>query len=136
MVHGVGIADAAQPGDPRQEAHRQAAVDEAVVHEQVGQPEARHADANADGGRRRRSVQIASNHHQRGGDRCVRGREHVVVLEAATTAAVMRAMDAPQRRMPHAPVEQARPWLHGARHHQRDRRAQQTLRQRAHGAAS
>jgi len=133
VVRRVSITDAAQPGDAREEADGQAAVDEAVVHEHVSEPEDRHADSDANAGGRRRSVQIATNHHERGGDRRVRGREHVVALEAAPTTPVMRTMNAPQRGVPDASVEQPRPRLHGSRHHQRNRRAEQPLRLRAHG---
>jgi hypothetical protein len=125
VVDAVSVADAPEPAVAGEERDREPAVDEPVVHEHVGEAEDRHPGAGADGDGRRGSVQIASNHDEGGSDRRVGGGEDVVGLEPASSLRVMRAVDAPERVVPHAIVEQARPGLHRRGDRQRDGAAEE-----------
>jgi hypothetical protein len=119
MVDAMSIPDAAEHGEAREEADRQSPVNEPIVHDHVADPEQGHAGAGADRDRRKSSVQIAANHDERSREGRMRRRERVVRLEASLTMRMMRPMDAPERVMPHAAVEQAGPGLH--RHGDRER---------------
>jgi len=112
MVDAMSIPDAAQPGKTGEEGDRKPSVHEPVVHDHVGDAERGHPGADADRDRRRGSVQIASNHHERGGDGRVRGGQRVVGLEATAPVRVVRPVNAPQRVVPHVPVEETSPGLH------------------------
>jgi len=125
MVDGMSVAQSADPWHTPQKSHGQPTVHEAVVYDDVGEPEQGHAYTRSDADRRRMSLQITSNHDQRSGDGGMGGGEGVVPLEPPAAPAVMRAMDAPKRSVPHATVKHARPRLHGRRDDQRDRRAHQ-----------
>jgi hypothetical protein len=121
VVDQVSAADPLEVRDLPEEAHRQAAVDEPVVDHDVREPEERHAGADADERRAEGARhELAADHDQRGGDRRVHGREHVVGLEPPPPLGVVRPVDAPEPRMPHATVEQSRPGLHGAGDRDRD----------------
>jgi hypothetical protein len=114
----VGVADPREVGESREHPRRgQPPVDEAVVHEEVGRTEERHADTDAEcdlvGAVRRAAAPV---HDEQNGDGRVADREHVVGLEAALPArAVMRAMEAPEHPVPRVAMKQHRPRLHGAR---------------------
>jgi len=132
MVDAVSVPDAAQPGEAREERDRQSPVHEPVVDDHVRDAERRHAGANADGDGRCRSVQVASNHHERRGDGGMQRRERVVRLEPAASVRVVRAMNAPERVVPHAIVEDASPRLHRRRDGHRDGKAQDHELHRGH----
>jgi hypothetical protein len=132
----MGIAHAAQPADASQEGDREPPVHEAIMHHDVGEAEDGHAGSRADGRSRDEPVHVASDHDERGGDGGVRRRERVVRLETPLAARMVRPMDAPERPVPHAAVEEARPWLHRGCHDQRERHAEQDVTERAHGGAS
>ncbi|GAC1551413.1 MAG: hypothetical protein NVS3B10_13960 [Polyangiales bacterium] len=136
MVHGMSVTDAAQRSDARKERDGKTAVHHPVVQEDVRQPEHRHADARPDGRRRCKSVQIAPYHHERGSDGRVGGGEHVVSLEPSAPPGVMAAMNAPERVMPDASVEDASPRLHRRGDHQRDDRADDHVSHGAHEGTS
>lgn len=136
MVDSVSLTNALQPLDAREERHGQAAVHEAVVHDDVGQTERRHPRTCANSHRRENSMHIASDHHERSGDRRVRDGERIIQLEAALPTSMVGAMDAPERSMPYASVEEARPWLHRGRDEQRDARTDDEARECRHEEAS
>lgn len=121
----MSIPDATQPREAREEGDRQAAVHEPIVHDHVRETERSHSGADADRDRGRRSVQIAANHDERRRDGGVRRRERVVGLEPAAPVRVVRAMNAPERVVPHSSVEEASPGLHRGRDRQRDGEAEQ-----------
>jgi hypothetical protein len=131
----VSVADAAQPRDAAEERHRQPAVDEPVVDDDVGEPEDGHPDAGAEGERGGRSVQIASDHHERRGGRRVTHGERVVELEAPAARRVVRAMHAPHGPVPEAPVEEPRPGLHHGGHDAPHQHGERDGGERAHEAA-
>jgi hypothetical protein len=113
----MSITHAPQPAAPSEEGDRQPAMHEPVVHHEIGETKGGHARAHADGNRRPRSVHIASDHDERGGDRRVRCREHVVRLETSTAPRVMRAVDAPEQMVPDLTVQYTSPRLHQGGHH-------------------
>ena len=136
MVDGMSVTHTLQPSDPGEKPHRQAAVHETVVHDDVGQPERRHSSADPDRKGRQNSMHVAADHHERGSKRGVRGGECVVGLEAPPSARVVRTMDAPQRTVPDASVETARPRLHRRSDDQRDARADRDMGHMGHEEAS
>jgi hypothetical protein len=132
MVDAMSIPDAAQPGEASEERDRQPAVHEPVVHDHVGDAERGHAGADADRDGCRRSVQIAANHHERGREGRMHGGQDVVGLESPVALRVVRTMDAPERVVPHAAVEDPSPGLHRRGDRHRDGEAQQHELRRRH----
>ena len=132
MVDAMSVPDAAQPAEAREERDRQSPVHEPVVDDHVRDAERRHAGADADRDGRRRSVQVASDHHERRGDGGMQRRERVVRLEPAASVRVVRAMNAPERVVPNAIVEDASPWLHRRRDRQGDGEAEKDELHRRH----
>jgi hypothetical protein len=129
-------AHALQPLQPGEEAHRQAAVHEAVVHDDVREPEGGHARPGPDGNRCGQPPQVAAEHDEPGREWRVGRGEHVVELEAASPASVVRAMNSPQRTVPDASVEEARPGLHRECDDQRDGHADRDARDGRHEETS
>jgi hypothetical protein len=125
MVDAMSIPDAAQPGKAREERDRQPSVHEPVVHDHIGEAERGHAGTDADRDGRGRSVQVASNHHERGRDGGMQGGERIVRFEPTVSLRVMGTMNAPERVVPHAPVEDASPGLHRRGDRYRDGEPQQ-----------
>jgi len=132
----MSVADAAHTRHAQEERYREPSVHHAVVEDHVSDTERRHSRARSDRDRGGNPVHVATDHHERGRDRGMRGGERVVGLEATCATAVVRAVNAPQAMVPDAPVEQARPGLHGGgdedRHEQTDRHG----RRRAHEVTS
>lgn len=132
----MSIPDAAQPGEAREERDRQPSVYEPVVNDHVGDAERGHAGTGADRDGCRRSVQVASNHHERGRDGGMHGGQRVVRLEPTVALRVVRTMDAPERVVPHAPVEDPSPGLHRRGDRYRDGETQQHELRRRHEVTS
>jgi hypothetical protein len=135
-VDRVSVADPTQPGDARERRDGEAAVHEAVVHDDVREPERRHPRADAEHHRRNPAMEVAAQHDERCGDRSVGRGERVVCLEAPLAAPVVGAMNAPERMVPHAPVEHARPRFHQRGDEQRDRDTERDERERRHEVTS
>lgn len=113
MVDPVRVADPREQRDLSEPPHGQAAMDEAVVEDEVAEAEERHADADAEerlAQRARRSG--AAVEDQRDRDGRVQGGEGVVGFEAAAALAMVRAVNRPQHSMPEAAVQHAGPQLH------------------------
>jgi ribosomal protein L32 len=87
-------------------------VDETVMNDDIADAEKRHAAARADHRRAREPMKLASDDDERCGERSVEHRQGVVSLEAPGPGLVMRAMHCPERVVPNAAVEEARPRLH------------------------
>lgn len=116
VVHLVRRADALEVGEPGEEAYREPLVDQPVVHEEVGDPEQRHADARPHEGRTHDAGhELAAADHERDGDRRVEPGEDVVALEPSQPRRVMGGVHVPERAVPHPSVEEPRPRLHEAR---------------------
>jgi len=113
VVDHVRRADAGEPAQLAQRLHRQASVREAVVHDQVSDPEQAHPEAGAKD-QIGREPRLGAAAVEDGGDRDrrVQRAERIVVLEHAAALVVVRAVDAPEDRVPHAPVQQHRPQIH------------------------
>jgi hypothetical protein len=108
----VSVADPPHRVEAKEERDRQPPVHQAVVHDDVGEAEGRHAGADPDRHSGGDAVQVATHHDEDHRDRRVQRRERVVLLEAAAAARVVRAVYGPEPVVPHAAVEQARPRLH------------------------
>lgn len=103
--------------------HGEALVHEPVVHDDVGDAEGRHPDAQAVGDLppppRSREAPVEDRSHR---DRSVEDAERVVRLEVPCARLVMRSVDAPEPAVPHPPVKERCPRLHEERDDQSDRR--------------
>ncbi len=115
MVNEMRAAD--PPKEPKPEEHSggQPLVHEAIVDEHVADAEQRHPGPRAHEQRACVAVELASDDHERGGDRRVKKGERVVALEPSDARLVMRAVDVPETVMPDAAVKKACPELHGRR---------------------
>lgn len=122
VVREVRVANASEVTQTPECGDWQSPMNEPVVHDSVRHAEERHADANTerdvapDAG-----VSAASVQDERDGERRVEPGQRVVRLEAPGPHRVMRAMNAPQERVPHAPVQERRPRLHHGEGHARRR---------------
>jgi hypothetical protein len=121
VVPAVGRDHRAQVPEPEQEAHGEPLVHEPVVNHDVRHAEGGHADADTEeplarGGWRRQ----APVEDERDGDGRVEHAQRVVALEAAVARRMMGAMHAPERAVPHPPVEERGPAIHRHRRHQSD----------------
>ena len=115
MMNEMRAADPPEEAKPEEHAHRQTFVHEAIVNEHVPDSEQRHPGPRAHEQRAGVAVELASDDHERGGDRRMQEGERVVTLEPSDTRLVMRAMNVPETMVPDAPVEEAGPELHGRR---------------------
>jgi hypothetical protein len=125
MVHEVRGAHALEVTELGEEPDRESLVDDAVVHDEVGEAEEGHAGAGADhhcapGARYELAARDDEDHR----DRRVESGKDVVSFETAGSRGMMGRVHTPESAMPDATVEQARPGLHRARHHDRGDRAQ------------
>ena len=121
VVRAMGPGHVAEVAQPQQELHRQASVNQAIVNDRVRRAEDGHADAGAERELPGESGRCtAAVHHERDGDRGVQHAQGVVPLEPPAARDVVRAVDAPQPRVPDAPVQERRPELHGDGDHRRD----------------
>jgi hypothetical protein len=132
----MSIADPAHARHAQEERDREATVHDAVVEDHVSDTEHRHSRARSDRDGGGDSMHVAPDHHERGGDRGMRGGQRVVGLEATRTASVVRAVNAPETMVPHAAVEQARPGLHGGGDYDGHEHAERDGRKRAHEVTS
>lgn len=104
------VADAEQPLD------REPPVDEAIVHDEVREPEHTHPDPHPERDLARDAGgSPAAVQNERDGDRSMEQRQRVVALEpsVSSTRLVVGAMNRPEPRVPHATVEKRCPEIHG-----------------------
>jgi hypothetical protein len=111
-------------------------VHDAVVDDHVRDTEGRHSSARSDRDGGVESMHVAANHDERGGDGGVRSGQCVVGLEATGATAVVRAVNAPEAMVPHAPMEQACPGLHRGGHEDGHQHTDRYGRCRAHEVTS
>ena len=116
MVDEMCAADTTKDAQGEEPLHGEPPVNEAVVDENVADPEERHPDTGADGKRARVAVELAAGDDERSGQGRVEHGERVILLEPTDARLVMRPVQAPEAMMPDAPVEEARPELHRRRH--------------------
>jgi hypothetical protein len=115
MVDEVRPADPAKDAEREERAHRKPFVHEPVVDEHVANTEERHPGTRSDEQGTCVSVELASDDDERCRDGGVEDRERVVPLETSGAWLVVRAMNAPERAVPDATVEEASPELHRRR---------------------
>jgi hypothetical protein len=118
----VGAGDGAEPADAPEERDREAAMDEAVVDDDVREPERGRPDPDpvedlANDPRR----PDAAVEDQRDRGRYVERAQRVVALERSLAPGVMRAVDRPEEAMPHLAVKERGPEVHQHRDQQGDR---------------
>ena len=107
--------------NPPQPRERQTLVHEPVVAEDIRDAERRHPRPHPQRHVARYVVRrLKSPHDERSGDGGVEGRQRVVDLEPPLAPGVVRAVNDPERAVPHAPMEQRRPGFHRARRHEGD----------------
>jgi hypothetical protein len=98
----------------KKEADGKSPVRQAIVNQEVRDAEAAHADADAEGELSREAgFAQAALEHECDGERGMRSGKRVVGLEATGPAPVVGGMNVPQPSVPHAPVQEPRPSVHG-----------------------
>lgn len=110
-------AHPAEEAPPQKTLHAKPAVNEAVVHERVGDTEQGHAAADPHEARAQEPRAPAPRDDERAGDGRVEEGQRVVPLEPSSARLVVRAVNRPERIVPRMTMEQAGPRLHGARRH-------------------
>ena len=106
VMHEMSSAEAAEEAPALEECHRQAAMNETVVNDRVGDPEKGHAGAGPDDHGSHEPVRLEPrpDHEQGSRDGRVKRGHHVIRLEASGPRFVMGPMNEPEGMVPHPPV--------------------------------
>ena len=120
MMNAMRRTNATEEAEAREPSDGETTVHEAVVHDDVGDPEERHADADPAKDGAVDAVPHAADDDERCRDRGMRDREDVVRFEAAEAKLVMASMQSEEEAVPDASMEEPRPELHERRDDQRD----------------
>jgi hypothetical protein len=113
VVSPVGRDDRAQIRHAAKKSYGKPRMHQTIVDDDVGDPEGRHADADAEEDLAPGSLGPgAAVENERDRDRRVQHAERVVALEAPGARDVMGAVNGPQRAVPHGAVEEGGPEVH------------------------